>query len=153
MKRLTNSPACHAGLNCKFCLLRSWRSALTWHFERKEQRGASLRPRQVFRQRLLRAAPTSCISCLCLSTGYAGVLSWCHVLGICDAEFVMAVLLSRFHERASPSLPCRFYLHINSFLSIFPNFPSFPYPFSLFSINFSLFLPISPKIYFPHLLF
>ena len=52
---------------------KAWRKQLTFAFERKEQRGASLRPRHVFGQRLSRAAsidqswaiissPSSCIS-------------------------------------------------------------------------------------------
>ena len=39
--------------------------------------------------------------------------------GILDAEYVMAVPLSRLSPRASPSIPCRFYLHISSFSLFF----------------------------------
>ena len=67
-------------------------------------------------------------------------------------SFVMVVPSSRFHETAS-SIPCRFSLHLSSFLSIFPNFPSFFHPKPLFSLNFSLFLSFSPQIHSPHLLF
>ena len=39
------------------------------------------------------------------------------------------------------------------FLSIFPIFPSFSRPKSLFSLNFTYFFTISPKIYSNYLLF